>query len=130
VRYYKGKRTLTDFLPSNRALQLGEQHYSYISQISNRNPEMVYSKVLNKTSVQYFEFCRRTMSTGRSQWLRGPKREMISPAQTLGLWVRIPLEARTSVRVSSVLSCPMQVASFRRTDPPSKESYQLSVMNE
>jgi hypothetical protein len=38
---------------------------------------------------------------------RGLRHEMSSPAQTLGSWVRIPLEALMSVRVSSVfvLSC-------------------------
>jgi hypothetical protein len=40
-----------------------------------------------------------------SQWLRGLRQEMSSPAQTLRSWVGIPLEAGMSVRVSSVLSC-------------------------
>jgi hypothetical protein len=45
--------------------------------------------------------------TCRSQWSRGLRHEMSSPAQTLGSWVRITLEAWMSVRVSSVfvLSC-------------------------
>jgi hypothetical protein len=46
-------------------------------------------------------------SLRRSQWERGLRAEMSSPAQTLGSWVRIPLEAWLSARVSSVfvLSC-------------------------
>jgi hypothetical protein len=42
-----------------------------------------------------------------SQWQRGLRQELSLPAQTLGSWVRIPLEAWISVRVSSarVLSC-------------------------
>jgi hypothetical protein len=41
-----------------------------------------------------------------------------SPAQTLGSWVGIPLQALMSVCVYSVfvLSC-VQVAAWRRTDP-------------
>jgi hypothetical protein len=66
-------------------------------------------------------------SLRRSQWLRsGLRHELSSPAQTLGSWVRIPLEARMSVCVYSVfmLSC-VQVAALRPADPPSKESYRL-----
>jgi hypothetical protein len=51
---------------------------------------------------------------------------MFSPAKTLGSWVRIQLEALMSVCVYSVfvLSC-VQIATLRRADPPSKESYLL-----
>jgi hypothetical protein len=35
--------------------------------------------------------------TGRSQWPRGLRHELSSPAQTLGEWFRIPLEARIFV---------------------------------
>jgi hypothetical protein len=52
----------------------------------------------------------------RSQWPRDLKHELSSPAQTLGLWVRIPLEAWVFAFV----------ATLGRADPPSKESYQLS----
>jgi hypothetical protein len=47
-------------------------------------------------------------------------------AETLGSWVRIPLQAWMSVCVFSVfmLSC-VHVAALRRADPPSKESYRL-----
>jgi hypothetical protein len=43
----------------------------------------------------------------RSRWPRGLRHELTSPAQTLGSWVRILLEARMSVFVYSVfvLSC-------------------------
>jgi hypothetical protein len=43
----------------------------------------------------------------RSQWPRGLNHEPSSPAQTLGVWVRIPFEAWMSVCVYSVfvLSC-------------------------
>jgi hypothetical protein len=64
--------------------------------------------------------------TRQSQWLRGLRHELSSPAQTLGLWVRIPLEAWISVCVYSVfvLSC-VQVVALQQADPPSKESYRL-----
>jgi hypothetical protein len=38
----------------------------------------------------------------RSQWPRGLGHELSSPAQTLGLWVQIPLEAWMSVRLFCV----------------------------
>jgi hypothetical protein len=49
-----------------------------------------------------------------------------SSAQTLGSWVRIPLDAYISVRVSYVfmLFC-VQVAALLWAYPPSKESYRL-----
>jgi hypothetical protein len=61
-----------------------------------------------------------------SQWPRGLRHELSSPAQTLGSWVRIPLKAWMPVRIYSVfvLSC-MQVEALRRDDPPSKEFYRL-----
>jgi hypothetical protein len=37
--------------------------------------------------------------TSRSQWSRGVRHEMFSPAQTLGSWFRIPLKAWMSVCV-------------------------------
>jgi hypothetical protein len=54
----------------------------------------------------------------RSQWPRGLRHELSSPAQTLGSWVRTPLEAWMSACVYSVfvLFC-MQVAALRRADP-------------
>jgi hypothetical protein len=39
----------------------------------------------------------------RSEWLRGLRRRVSSPAQTLGLWVRIPLNNFTCVCFYSVL---------------------------
>jgi hypothetical protein len=60
----------------------------------------------------------------RSQWPRGVRHELSSPAQTLASWVRIPLEAWMSVFVYSVC---VQVAILRRADPPSKESYRLCI---
>jgi hypothetical protein len=61
-----------------------------------------------------------------SQWPRGLRHEPSSPAQTLGSWVRIPLEALMSVWVYFVfvLFC-LQIAALRGADPPSKESYRL-----
>jgi hypothetical protein len=41
-------------------------------------------------------------STGRPQWPHGLRQEPSSPARTLGMWVRIPLEAWMSVCVYSV----------------------------
>jgi hypothetical protein len=68
----------------------------------------------------------RLVLTCRSQWPRGLSHELSSPAQTLGSWARIPLEARMSVCFYSVfvLSC-VQVAALRRAHPPSKECYRL-----
>jgi hypothetical protein len=62
----------------------------------------------------------------RSQSRRGLRHELSSPAQTMGLWARIPLEAWMSVCVYSVFvpSC-VQVVALQLTDPPSKESYRL-----
>jgi hypothetical protein len=62
----------------------------------------------------------------RSQWPRGLRHELSSPAQTLGSWVWILLEAWMSVCVYSVfvLSC-VQTAALRRAHPPSKEPYPL-----
>jgi hypothetical protein len=41
----------------------------------------------------------------RSQWPRGLRHEMSSPAWTLGSWVRIPLEAWMFAFILFVLSC-------------------------
>jgi hypothetical protein len=61
-----------------------------------------------------------------SQWPRSLKHELSSPAQTLGSWLRIALEALMSACVYSlfVLFC-VPVAALRRADPTSKESYRL-----
>jgi hypothetical protein len=56
----------------------------------------------------------------QSRWPRGLRYELSSPAQTLGSWVRIPLETWMSVCVYSVI---VWVAALRQADPPSKESY-------
>jgi hypothetical protein len=64
-------------------------------------------------------------SPGRSQWPRGLRHELSSPAQTLGSWVRIPLEVWMSVCVYSVY-----VEALRRADPPSRESYRLCIDQE
>jgi hypothetical protein len=42
------------------------------------------------------------VSEGRSQWPRGLRHELSSPAGTMGSWVRIPLKTWMSVRVYSV----------------------------
>jgi hypothetical protein len=63
----------------------------------------------------------------RSQWSRGLRHEMSSPAWTLGSWVRIPLEAWMFVCVYSVFLLSCVVAALRRADHWSKESYQLSI---
>jgi hypothetical protein len=62
------------------------------------------------------------IDVGRSQWPRGLRHELSSPAQTLRTWVRIPLKAWMLVCIYSVF---VQVAVLRRADPPSKESYRL-----
>jgi hypothetical protein len=62
----------------------------------------------------------------RSQWPRGLRHWLSSPARTLGPWIRIPFEAWMSVCIYSVfmLSC-VQVAALRWADPPPMESYRL-----
>jgi hypothetical protein len=55
--------------------------------------------------------CKR----GRSQWPRGLKHELSSPARTLGSWVQIPLEAWMSL-CCVVLFC-VYVAALRRAYP-------------
>jgi hypothetical protein len=79
---------------------------------------------------QYFKncdiFCTIDDARCRSQWSHGLSHEPSSSARTLGSWVPVPLEAWMSVCVYSVfvLFC-VQVATLRRADPPSKESYRL-----
>jgi hypothetical protein len=50
------------------------------------------------------EYVMSGQSNGRSQWPRGLRHEMPSPAFTLGSWVRIPLEAWMFAFILSVLS--------------------------
>jgi hypothetical protein len=62
----------------------------------------------------------------RLEWPRSLRHELSSSAQTLGSWVRIPLEAWMSVCVYSVfILSGVQVAALRRADPPCEESYRL-----
>jgi hypothetical protein len=61
----------------------------------------------NHTEVLHVSSSRNPLKTtifyhGQSQWPRGQKHEMSSPAQTLGSWIRIPLEAWMFVCVYSV----------------------------
>jgi hypothetical protein len=60
---------------------------------------------------------------GADQWPRGLRHELSSPAQTLGSWVRIPLETWMSLCIYSVCAVPCAGSGLRRADPPSKESY-------
>jgi hypothetical protein len=63
---------------------------------------------------------------GRSERPRGLRHELSSPAQSLGSWYRITLEARMSVRVYSVFVLSgVQVEALRRAELPFKESYRL-----
>jgi hypothetical protein len=59
-----------------------------------------------------------TICSRADQWLRSLRHKLSSSAETLGSWVRIPLEAWMSVYVYSVfvLSC-VQVAALQRADP-------------
>jgi hypothetical protein len=62
----------------------------------------------------------------RAQWRRGLRHELSSPAQTLGSWVRIPLEAWIYVCIYSVFVLPyVQEEGLHWADPPFKESYRL-----
>jgi hypothetical protein len=75
-----------------------------------RNAKLTSKEKRRDISWDYFtekKYCfwwsMCTMS--RSQWPRGLRHKMSSPAWTLGSWVRIPLEAWMFVCVYSVLSC-------------------------
>jgi hypothetical protein len=56
--------------------------------------------------IQDCDVCLNSQCS-RSQWPRGLKHEISSPARMLGSWVRIPLKAWMFVGISSVylLSC-------------------------
>jgi hypothetical protein len=64
----------------------------------------------------------------QQKWTRRLRHELFSEAETLGSWVRIPIEAWMSVCVYSmfVLFC-VQVATLRQADPLCKESYRLCI---
>jgi hypothetical protein len=64
---------------------------------------------------------------GRSQWPRGIRHELSSPARTLGSWIRIPLKARMSAFI--LCFCfPLLVGALRRAVSPSKESYRRCIV--
>jgi hypothetical protein len=63
----------------------------------------------------------------RSQLPRGLRYKMSSPAQTLGSWVQIPLDAWMSVRISCVFVLSGVCSSLRQGCSLIKESYQLSM---
>jgi hypothetical protein len=67
-----------------------------------------------------------TTSNNRQQRQHDLRQDMSSPAQTLGSWARIPLEAWMPSFVL-YLCYPVRVTALRRADPPSKESYKLST---
>jgi hypothetical protein len=60
----------------------------------------------------------------RSQGPRGLRHEMSSPAQTLGSWVRIPLETWMSVRLFCVDSC---LATGLITRPRSYSDFKVQI---
>jgi hypothetical protein len=68
--------------------------------ISGASIELLYGICLDLEREKY---CVIFIIKGRSQWRCGLWFELSSPTQTLGSWVRIPLEARMSV-CDSVLS--------------------------
>jgi hypothetical protein len=61
------------------------------------------------------------------QWPRGLRQEISSsPAQTLGWCIRIPLDTRMSAFMLRLCST-VQAGTLRKSNPPSKESYRISV---
>jgi hypothetical protein len=62
----------------------------------------------------------------RSQWPRGLSQVLSSAARTLGLQVRILLGAWMCVCVSLCCVVLCRLRPWRWTDPPPKESYQMS----
>jgi hypothetical protein len=71
------------------------------------------------------ECCLSNAENRRSQWPRDQRQELFSPAQTLGSWVRIPLEAWTFAFNLFVLSCTG--SGFAAGWSPTQESYLLSI---
>jgi hypothetical protein len=72
----------------------------------------------------------RTCSSdnGRSQWSRGLRYEISSPARTLGSWVPIPIEAWKFVCVYSVFVLYyVQIAALQRADHSCDKSYRLYI---
>jgi hypothetical protein len=97
-------------------------------QLEQRYQIMQESKVVKICRALYWRFMITGLSidpiftTSRSQWPRGLRHELSSPAQTLRSWVRIPLEAWMSLFILFVLPCVL-VEALRWADHPFKESY-------
>jgi hypothetical protein len=70
---------------------------------------------------------RNLDKSGRSQWPRGLRHELSSPARALGSWVRIPLKECMCDCVSSVFVLSCVSSGLAMSWPPSKDSYWLSV---
>jgi hypothetical protein len=85
-----------------------------------------FKDLLVISTVLSIDFYIINKTEGRPQWPRGLRYEMSPPAQTLGSWIRIPLEAWMSSFIL-YLCCPVQVAALRLADPPSEESSRLSI---
>jgi hypothetical protein len=75
------------------------------------------SSILNLPHLsQVLSFSLGHVFVRRSQWPRGLRHELSSPARALGSWVRIPLKAWMSAFILC-LCCPVQVEALRRADP-------------
>jgi hypothetical protein len=96
--------------------------------VAKENINFTWQKDVLKTDWLYYLllFHVSILVFCRSQRPRCLRHELSSPAQTLGSWVRIPIEALMSVCVYSVFMLLfVQVAALRQADPPSKESCRL-----
>jgi hypothetical protein len=94
----------------------------HLSKFVQLSPPSAYFDRSSETSVNTSDY----KAPRHSQWPRGLRHELSSSAQTLGSWVRIPMEAWMSVCVYSVCAvlC-VQVASLQWADPRPKESYRM-----
>jgi hypothetical protein len=74
-------------------------------------------------SIQNLRILHMKVHLWRSQWPRGLRQEVSSPAQALGSRVRIPLNSR----MSDFIVCLCCLAFCDRADPSSKQFYQLPI---
>jgi hypothetical protein len=71
---------------TQKCITLESEHYYLNLQELQCNHSSLFYRILLHLQGSRFDI-------GRSQWRRGLRHEMSSPALTLGSWVRIPLEA-------------------------------------
>jgi hypothetical protein len=73
-----------------------------LGRISRPKDEEVTGCWIKSHNEELYYLYSSNIIRSRSQWPRGLRHEMSSPAQTPGSWVRIPLDAQMSVSVYSI----------------------------